>query len=244
MIILVIVIQNSTFMTFIRQTFDNLLHLLYPEICLVCEKKIVIKEEAICVSCKYDLPQTNFHQFRENLLEQRLKGRILLKAATSLYYFKKGGKVQQLLHLLKYGNKPYIGVRIGELYGRSLLESDDFQDVDSIIPVPLESHRMRWRGYNQSERFAYGLSISMQKPVDEILTRSHFSASQTRKSAIQRVDNVHSAFQLRSAKALENRHVLLVDDVVTTGATLEACAYELEKIPNLRLSIATIAVAM
>jgi len=229
-------------MTFLRHTTDSFLHLLYPEVCLVCEHRSVKKSEAICVQCRYDLPQTGFHQVRDNLLEERLRGRIPFEAATALYYFKKGGKVQQLLHLLKYAKKPHIGIKIGELYGNVLMQSSLFQQIDTIVPVPLVEHRQRWRGYNQSERFAYGLSFSMQKPLIEPIVREKFQSSQTKKNAIERVENVFDSFRVHQPSALLNKHVLLVDDVVTTGATLEACANEICKYAA-QVSIAAIAIA-
>jgi len=162
-----------------------------------------------------------------------------------MYFFAKGGKVQHLLHLLKYKGKKEIGEYIGKIYGEDLKKSLFYSDIDVIIPVPLHPRRKRKRGYNQSEIFAKGLSESLVKPYDtRTLIRTYASETQTKKSRFRRWENVKEIFDLKDHQHLINKHILLVDDVVTTGATLEACASMLLKIPGVKVSIATIACAI
>jgi ComF family protein len=171
-------------------------------------------------------------------------GRINIHAASAFYNFGKGGKVQHLIHQLKYRGQKEIGVTLGRFYGYDLRKSDSFKNVDTIIPVPLHPKKQKKRGYNQSEFFASGLAETMKKQTDfKTLLRSYPSETQTRKSRFSRWKNVETAFQLSNGEALKDKHILLVDDVITTGATLEACAQVLMQIPGVRVSIAAIAYA-
>ncbi|NRB53029.1 MAG: ComF family protein [Saprospiraceae bacterium] len=228
----------------ILEGLEHCFSLFYPNLCLVCESKKPTRGEIICFSCQHKLPKTDFHLDPENALIERFWGRLPLHAATSLFYFIKGGRAQQLIHQLKYNHKPAVGMRFGQTYGSILKDSPLFQSVDCIIPVPLHPRKQHQRGYNQSETFARGLSMSMGKPhYPHALERLTFTQTQTRKNRIERMNNVMEAFRLRSGKALEGKHVLLVDDVVTTGATLEACGMQLLSVENLTLSLATIGFA-
>jgi ComF family protein len=218
--------------------------LIYPKICVACGKSLFKNEECICTYCHYHLPKTNFHLQNDNPIEKVFWGRINIHAASSFYSFGKGGKVQHLIHELKYKGQKNIGVTLGKLYGFDLKQSERFNTVDTIIPVPLHANKQRKRGYNQSEFFAQGLSESMSVATDfKTLYRGHESQTQTKKSRFGRWKNVESIFQLNNPEVLKNKHILLVDDVITTGATLEACAQTLLQVPDVKVSVATIAYA-
>jgi len=171
-------------------------------------------------------------------------GRIPLYSAASYYYFAKQGKVQHLLHQLKYKGQKDIGTAIGKLYGTELMESELFSKIQCILPVPLHAKKLKKRGYNQSETFAQGLAQSMGADCPAgIVQRMVASETQTKKSRFKRWENVESIFTICNGSEIENKHVLLVDDVITTGATIEACAQALSKVPGVKVSVASIAYA-
>jgi ComF family protein len=218
--------------------------LIYPHVCAACGRSLYKNEYSICTFCYFQLPRTNFHRDNDNPIAKIFWGRINIHSAASYYNFGKGGKVQQLIHQLKYKGRKEVGVSIGKLYGNDLRKAPNFCTVDSIIPVPLHPGKQRKRGYNQSECFAEGLSQSMKVTTDfKSLRREAAGSSQTKKSRFSRWENVETAFQVKEPEAIYGKHVLLVDDVVTTGATLEACAASLLEVPGVRVSIATIAYA-
>ncbi len=216
--------------------------MLFPQVCVSCGKPLYKYEKLICMLCEYKLPKTDFHLEKDNPIEKLFWGRVPIEAAASYYRFTKGGNVQHLVHQLKYKGKREIGVEIGELYGRELMKSERFSEVDLIIPVPLHKRKLKARGYNQSEVFAQGLAKSMKKNTDFVtLYRAMESETQTKKTRFLRWKNVDSIFQLKDETTLMGKHILLVDDVITTGATLEACIQTLLKIPNVKVSVASIA---
>lgn len=224
---------------------QDLLHLFYPHLCLACERNSPPYQEDICVSCKATLPETNFHLKRENEFTDRFWGRMDLNTGAALYHFTKSSRVQHLLHNLKYKGKKQVGLKLGDWYGHSLKRSPFFMDVEVIVPVPLHPRKQYKRGYNQSELFAQGLSQSMDIPyLKNGLIRLVDSESQTKKSRVERLANLEGVFSLGKGKLLKGKHILLVDDVLTTGATLESCAIELNKIPGTKISMATIAISM
>lgn len=223
---------------------DDFLSLLYPNLCLACEKNTPTESSQICLQCQADLPQTNFHLEKENALMELFWGRIELVHATALYYFRKGGRTQHLIHQLKYANQPQIGVQLGELLGIQLATSAFYQDIDYVIPVPLHPRKERIRGYNQSDAIAQGISSGMGKPWERgILRRVVFTETQTKKNRMERMKNVGGAFEVFTPHRIEGKHILLVDDVVTTGATLEVCALTLLKIKGVRVSLAVLGYA-
>jgi ComF family protein len=195
------------------------------------------------MSCQFSLPRTNYHLDKENPLTKVFWGRVDVQNAAAFYFFKKKGKVQNLLHHLKYKGVKEVGERIGELYGFDLLKSDWLEDIDYIIPVPLHPKKMKKRGYNQSEYFAKGLSKSTNKKLETtVLYRNKHSDTQTKKSRFNRWENVSEIFDVNNAELIAGKHILLVDDVVTTGATIEASVQALQK-ANCSVSIVAIATA-
>ena len=220
------------------------LSLLFPNLCLACRAKQATVDKILCLSCQHRLPKTDFHQLPENEFTDRFWGRIELEAGAALFHFTKDSPVQRLIHQLKYGDKPNVGVQLGEWYGRTLKKYPPFSKVDLIVPVPLHPQRQRQRGYNQSTQFAIGLSTSMHLPYQKnALIRTISTSTQTQKTRLERFENVLQAFEVARPTTLVGKHILLVDDVLTTGATLEACAIQLLAVPNVKVSMATIAIA-
>ena len=223
---------------------NNLLGLFYPNLCLACGRNLPPRQEGICISCRYKLPKTHFHLEAENAFTERFWGRTPLQAGAAFLYFTKGGRAQRLIHHLKYEGKREVGAYLGQLYGRSLNEAPVFRETALILPVPLHPRKQHQRGYNQSALFARGLSESMGIPwLPNGLKRTAYTATQTKKSRLERFDNVEKAFMVPQLEKIKNQHVLLVDDVITTGATLEACALKILEIPGTKVSMATIAIA-
>jgi ComF family protein len=224
---------------------DDFLSLIYPSVCYACGTGLVHSEDILCTSCLYHLPRTHFHRDGDNPVSQTFWGRVPVFSATAYYYFSKGGSVQHLLHQLKYKGRKEIGVFIGRQMGHELKQSELFNTSGLIVPVPLHPDKLKKRGYNQSEQFALGLASAMDIETDfSSLIRQKPSETQTRKSRFKRWENVKDIFCLTATDRMTDKHVLLVDDVITTGATLEACASVLLSVPGLKLSIATIAFAL
>ena len=231
-------------MKLLRGYLADFVSLLFPELCPACQANLVANEYIICLDCRYNLPYTNFHLQADNIVAQQFYGKIKVEAAYALYYFTKGGKVQNLMHHFKYKGMQGIGNLLGNIAGTQLAQNPIFKTTDLIIPVPLHKKRLRERGYNQSARFAEGLAEKLHAVVeDNNLLRRVATATQTHKSRFARFENMQEVFTIKHPERLINKHVLLVDDIVTTGSTLEACGIELLKIPGLTLSIATIAYA-
>ena len=231
-------------MNFARTYLHDFVSLLFPELCAACRESLMANEEIICMDCRFNLPYTNFHLLADNIVAQQFWGKINVEAAFALFYFTKGGKVQNLLHQLKYNGQQEVGKLMGKMAGEQLLKNEVFKSVDYIIPVPLHKKRLRERGYNQSTCFAEGLAGKLNTVVEENnLIRQRATSTQTRKSRFARFENMQEVFAVLDPEKLANKHVLLVDDVITTGSTLEACGAELLKISGLKLSVATIAYA-
>lgn len=223
--------------------FKDFINLLYPQPCLACGTILTTTEDSICTSCIINLPKTNYHLHNENPLNKIFWGRVSIEMVAAYYFFNKGNKVQNLLHQLKYKGAKNVGEKIGLLYGYELLEFNNFKDVDFIVPVPLHPKKLKKRGYNQSESFANGLAQSLKKEVvTNLLLRTVNSETQTKKSRFNRWENVATIFTISNASAIEGKHVLLVDDVITTGATIEGCAQLLTQ-NNATVSVVTIACA-
>ncbi len=232
-------------MNVLTKYINSFLQLFYPNLCLACGNELPHGKEIICISCQYYLPKTNFHKEKENPFTERFWGRVKIESAASLYFFTKGGRTQELIHNLKYNGKKEIGVKLGGVYGSMLNKSPHFESVDCIIPVPLHPKKERIRGFNQSTVFAQGLSKSMEIPFyNNVLIRNTNTKTQTKKSRLDRVANVGDKFQIKNPKKILDKHVMIVDDVVTTGATLEACAVNFEGLDGVKISLVTIAIAI
>lgn len=227
-----------------RSYLADFVSLLFPELCHACGSSLISGEELICTSCIYNLPYTNFHQQADNIVARQFWGKMPVSNTYALFYFSKGGKVQQLMHQFKYKNTPLIGNKLGQMAGAQLLQNPHYKKYDAIIPVPLHKSRLRKRGYNQSACFANGLAAVLNAPVlINNLVRKNATETQTHKSRFERAVNMQDVFVITDAAALADKHILLVDDVVTTGSTVEACGIALLTAPGLQLSIATIAYA-
>ena len=230
-----------------RRLLSDFLRLLFPRLCAACQQSLHQGEQVICLSCAYDLPYTDFHTYADNPVARAFWGRIPVQSAMALLYFQRGNRTQQLLHQLKYQRQPAIGSFLGSKIGERLATSSATNaPIDLIIPVPLHPKRQRSRGYNQSEQIARGIASVLQVPVDtSILRRQAHTSSQTRKDRTARVENMAAAFLVKQPALLQHKHILLVDDVITTGATLEACALALQQSLSAasapRISIATLA---
>ncbi len=230
--------------TFATEILFDFVSLFYPRYCLACDQTLAKGEETVCSACKLELPRTHYHTDTENALYRRLAGRFPLQFATAFLLFRKQGKVQRLLHRLKYNNHPEIGEILGEVYGEELRQHGYDQQIDVIIPVPLHPSRQKRRGYNQSEKFGSGLAKSLNKPcLPRVLVRITVTETQTRKSKLKRWQNVKEVFHVNNPQAVINQRILLVDDVVTTGATIEACARMVLDAGCHTVSIASIAYA-
>jgi ComF family protein len=224
--------------SFLKEFLD----LIFPRNCPVCGRNLFDFETCLCTVCQGTLPRANFHlRAFDNELTSKLRGLMPVHRAMAFIRFTKKGKSQKLLHLLKYRNKPEIGLELGRLYGITLTESGFLNEWDIIVPVPLHPLKQKRRGYNQSEKFASGLSSELGIPARELLVRKKFTETQTKKSRLQRLENVDEVFDLTNSRDVEGLRVLLVDDVITTGATLCVCANVLLANGAKHVDLATIA---
>lgn len=224
--------------------WSDFVSLFFPHYCLSCSLSLFKGEEILCTRCILELPKTGYHLQADNPIKLRLEGRLPLTYGMAFLKFRKSGMVQQLLHQLKYNGHREVGVRLGMLYGKELLEAGFDQEIDIIVPVPLHAARKRKRGYNQSACFAEGLSTSLNIPwTESMTTRTVSTTTQTRKSKLERWENVKDVFNIHDAHKIEGKRILLVDDVITTGATLEACGQHLIRAGCAQLSIACLAEA-
>lgn len=222
---------------------QDLLSLFYPNLCAGCNKSLLKNERVICIDCRASMPRTDFHTFRENPVHKLFRGRTNVESSTSLLYFNKGAGVQKMLHQLKYKGNTELGEELGNELGSAIKDSAYFQGIDAVIPVPLHPKKEKLRGYNQSMLIAKGVAQSLQVEASKNLVRKTNSGSQTRKSRYERWENVETAFAIKNPEKLKGKHILLIDDVVTTGATIEACVNELLKLDGTKVSVATLACA-
>ncbi len=227
-----------------RKTLKSFFSLIYPELCCCCKQSLVGDEKHICTSCHYKLPKTNFHKDSDNAVELIFRGRVPVESAASYLYFQKGSSVQHLIHNFKYKGNVHLGYHLGKVYGNELKSSDIFSKAELIVPIPMHPAKQKKRGFNQSEVFARGIAEAMQIPIDvSSLVKKEKTQTQTKKSRFVRWENVETVFSIKDPEVFKSKHILLVDDVVTTGATIEACAQKLLKIEGVSLSIITLAIA-
>lgn len=227
-----------------KELLDDFISLFYPKTCYACGNNLFKNEKTICTSCLYHLPKTNFHNDPDNPVSKIFWGREKVVAATSFLYYRKGSKVQHLIHQLKYRGYKEIGIFLGELYGAELRNNPIFNKVNKIIPIPLHRKKLKKRGFNQSECFAEGLAQSMKIELDiTSVERTIATSTQTKKSRYKRWENVSEIFKINQPDKLIGQNILLVDDVITTGSTMEACVACINEIPDTKVSIASIAFA-
>lgn len=223
---------------------SDLLWILFPQLCASCDKALYSGETCICTYCRFHLPKTNFHLEKENPVVKHFWGKVNVHAAAAYYYFSKGEKVQHLIHQLKYEGKKEVGHFVGEAYGMELKESPLFSSAEVVVPVPLHASKLRKRGFNQSDFFGQGVADAMNIPFSaDALKRNMATETQTRKHRYERFENVDRVFEVRDPGSVTGKHVLLVDDVITTGSTLTACAEAILEVPDTRVSIAAMAYA-
>ena len=223
---------------------NDLWELFFPRVCVLCGARLSGGEEHLCFRCLSGLPRTNMHRWKDNEMEKAFWGKLPLVHATAFLFYAKGGDVRRLLYELKYYDNPRIGHFLGRLMATEIRPSDFFQSIDGILPVPLHRKRERWRGYNQSRMLAEGISSVTGIPVlHDALVRSRYTETQTHRSSYERWMNIEDAFECPSPERLTGKHLLLIDDVFTTGATLVACADALQGCRDVRFSVLTLAIA-
>ena len=228
----------------IKDIGDDFLSLFLPRLCLACRAHLVRGEEVLCTECLVSMARTDFHLRRDNMLEQAFWGRCPVERAAAFSVYNRGSRIRKLIHSLKYDGRKEIGVMLGELYGTILRESGFMEGIDMIVPVPLSAERRRRRGYNQSECFARGLSASGRVPArTDILKRTGSSESQTRRGRYERWENVEGLFTVRQPSLIQGRHILVADDVITTGSTMEACVSALHRSGEVKVSVVAMAAA-
>lgn len=231
-------------MLLFKQLLADLLSLLFPNLCCGCGAYLFQGEEQLCTICLYRLPYTDHYLHADNIAARQFWGRLPCNAVMALLYFKKGGRTQQIIHNLKYRGRKDLGLTLGKMIGEKLRMNNVYSDIDLIVPVPLHRSRQLTRGYNQSMYIAKGIADELNIPISTSnLIRNKRTGTQTKKGRYSRFENMLTVFAIENKSAFSGKHVLLVDDVMTTGATLEACGTILVKTEISKLSIATIAFA-
>ncbi len=227
-----------------RNLLNDFLHLFFPHNCLGCGTDVLDNKHQLCARCFTALPETGFIPAAGNPVEKIFYGRIDVLLAGAAYYFTKQSALQNTIFSLKYKSNQEAGIYLGKLLGNKIKESKRFEDVDVLVPLPLNNKKQFKRGYNQAEVICKGIAEVWKKPINtDVVLRSINTKTQTHKNRVARWQSMQGVFDVNNVKELEGKHILLVDDVVTTGATLEACGdMLLSNIPGIKLSIATVAV--
>ena len=216
--------------------------LFFPDYCLGCNGGLVRGEETLCTRCLAELPKLDYHKTDDNPIVNRFIGRLPVKHGWALLKFQKAGIVQNLLHQLKYNNHPEVGIKLGKLLSLSIIKDGCEKEFDLIVPVPLHKSRKRTRGYNQSAMITKGMEEVLKIPFsDNVITRTTATNTQTKKSKIERWENVNYVFRVTAPEIVSGKRVLIVDDVITTGATIESCAKSLVESGAKEISIACLA---
>lgn len=232
-------------MNYLYDIWDDFISLLFPRLCYGCGNHLLRNENLICTECYVVIPRTGYHKNTENPVAQLFWGRCLIEKAAAFSYYNKGSRIRNLIHNLKYKGIKDVGYELGRIYGSSLFDSGFTSDIDVIIPVPLHPSKKRVRGFNQSEIISNGIADATSLPVDVTsFKRAGVSATQTRRSRYDRWTNVEGIFQVADPQSLTGKHILLVDDVITTGSTIESCANELLKLEGVRVSVVALAFAV
>lgn len=220
----------------------NLFHLFYPKLCAICEHQLLENEYIVCTICRHDLPLTNITNYKDNAIVDSFYGKVLIEKAFSLLFYRKESSTKKLIQELKYKNNENVGIFFGDWLGELLKTNKEFNTIDYIIPVPLHKKKLKQRGYNQLTKFGEQLSFHLSIPfVPNKLIRISSTKTQTLKSRFERFSNLETKFVVTDQSFFNNKHILLIDDVITTGATLEACVREIKKSENAKVSILTMA---
>lgn len=228
----------------VKNIKEAIAHLVFPHVCVGCGTDVISEENKLCMFCHEALPKTSFHLHANNPIEKIFWGRLPVRYATAQYYFTKQSLMQRLMHRFKYKGDKDLGLFLGRLIGYELAETNRFKEIDALLPLPLFPSKERKRGYNQAVLLCDGIAEIMQRPVlKDAIVRTTHTESQTKKTRVERWQNMEGRFLLVNEVAIKDKHLLLVDDVITTGATLEACGHELLKGENVTLSIATLCCA-
>jgi ComF family protein len=228
----------------IKTIFQSTANLFFPHLCSGCGSDTLTRHEILCNSCINSLTHTEFEKHSNNPIEKIFIGRVPIEAAHSQFYFSKGEMLQNLVHEFKYKGNTDIGLYLSEIMGKKMQESNRYNEIDYLIPLPLFADKEYKRGFNQAAVICDGIALAMNvKVLKNIVTRIKFTETQTKKHRTERWENVAESFNVEDKKILEHKHVCLIDDVITTGATLDACAQKIIAIPGAKISIATLTTA-
>jgi len=222
----------------------SIVNLFFPKVCYACHNLLNDNEDTICMDCRHDLPITNFHFDNNDSVAKALYGRAKIENGTALFRFEKKGNVQRLIHNLKYKDHEHIGFVLGNWLGGELKTLESYKNIDAVIPVPLHKNKLRKRGYNQVALFGQQVAEALNTDyLDDVLVKVTNTKSQVNKKRLARWTNSDELFTLKNMEVIDNKHILVVDDIITTGATLEACISILNQAKNIKISIATMAIA-
>ena len=222
----------------------NLLNLFFPKVCFGCSHLLTDNEHYLCTQCRHDLPVTNYHFNNADAIEKIFYGRVKLEQATAFLHFEKKGIVQHLMHNLKYKGHQDIGGFLGKWFGHELSTVPEYKNIDVVIPVPLHKKKQRKRGYNQVAKFGIEMASALNATyLDNVLVKTTNTKTQVFKKRMARWSSDNEIFTIKNHELIESKHILLVDDIITTGATIEACVNVLTKAKNVKISVASMAIA-
>ena len=226
----------------LKSSIPDLVHLFFPHVCIGCGTDVLDNQHQLCLRCLSDLPVTNFFSQPNNPVEKKFYGRMPVKSGGAGYFFTKDSLLETLIYELKYKGNKDIGIYLGQILAKFLALSGRFDEVDVLVPLPLNPKREKKRGYNQASAICAGIASAWKKPViEKAVIRKVYTETQTQRGRVTRWKNMEGVFAVSDSSAIKNKHILLVDDVITTGASLEACGSEILKVAGTTLSIATLA---